>query len=119
MKTYLQLLYDRIQASGKPETNIVYSSVDLDSEFKTNIAFEIYTETNLYQLADSHSPLCMRVIPRNPPLKIRKSGNGYYLLTNQDGTSYTYVVFRNLNAALDYAETHHRIVEEYTPCQDQ
>ena len=119
MKTYKDLLPQYLAKQGENEQDIVYSSVDLDDEFSMHKYFEVYTSTNIYQLADSRSPVCMRATPRNPPVQIRATVRDQFLLVNQNGTSFTYCVFDSIEEAKGFAKVHNCIVEEYVPCQDQ
>ena len=110
MKTYQDLLPQYLAKQNENAQDIVYSSVNLDDEYNKTRYFEIYTHTNIYQLADSRSPRCMRVTPRNPPLKYRRTANDDMLLVNQDGTSFTFVVFHSIEEATTYAKGWHHTV---------
>lgn len=67
MTTYNDVISRYMMTHCEKLDDVIYSSVDLNKEFKLTIAFAIYTPKYIYMLADSRSSVCVQSILRNPP----------------------------------------------------
>jgi len=67
MATYNEIISRYMMIHCEKLSDIIYSSVDLNKEFKLTVPFAVYTPTYIYMLADSRSSVCVQAILRTPP----------------------------------------------------